>query len=288
MASHSHQLSRLFIPPSLNSQQPMTFGEGAPLFSPGLPTSIQQGMHPPFAFNPSNLGPLQTPMQPNFFPQPPGAPGRPSMHRSHPSIVQLAAAGVYPPGMPMTPLGQNGFPPPMFGAVPPFQVPPRGKRSSSISVGGPPKAMLGGPLRKVSPLPVAAAAVVAPPVAPRLKTKKVIVNFPRETIPSEGDDGTPVRQTWARTPVHPSELPQAPAAHPPEIMSADPYPPDAWRYYLPDTVDVFLPGKVCPSCLHLSVQHVTDRIRSGIRVVRVVCNDRPLGTLSSKESLRRS
>ncbi|OBZ79892.1 hypothetical protein A0H81_00127 [Grifola frondosa] len=95
-------LPRLFIPPSLNSQQPMSFAEGAPMFAAGLPSSIQQSYHPPFAMH---HNPLQTPMQPAFFPQPPGAPGRPALHRSHPSVAQLAAAGILPPpGIPMTPL----------------------------------------------------------------------------------------------------------------------------------------------------------------------------------------
>ncbi|KAH9949523.1 hypothetical protein B0H21DRAFT_728360 [Amylocystis lapponica] len=240
--SQPRQLSRLFIPPSLNSQQPMAFGEGAPLFSPALPSSIQQGMLPPFAFGPTNLGPMQTPMQPNFFPQPPGAPGRPTMHRSHPSVAQLAAAGVFPHGMPMTPLGQNGFPQPMFGAMPNFQMPPpRSKRSSSVSVGGPPKAVLGGPQRKVSPMPAAPATAASPANVPP-KPKKVVVNFPRETIPGEGD-APPTRQTWARTPLQPSQVPEALDVPPVDITTADPYPPDGWRYHLPNTVDVFLPGK---------------------------------------------
>ena len=137
---HAHQLSRLFIPPSLNSQQPMAFGgDNAPLFSPALPTAIQTGMHPQFP------NALQTPMQANFFPpQPPGAPGRP-MHRAQASVAQLAAAGILPPGgllgphPPMTPLTQNGFPAPALipGQFPPPFV-PRSKRNQSISTGGPP------------------------------------------------------------------------------------------------------------------------------------------------------
>ncbi|THG97227.1 hypothetical protein EW026_g4730 [Hermanssonia centrifuga] len=139
-------------------------------------------------------------MQSSFFPrQPPGAPGRPTMHRAHPSMAQLAAAGLLTPsGMPMTPLGQVGFPPPML--PPPFV--PRSKRTQSVSTGGPPKAVLGGPQRKVTPLPPIAAAVT--PVVP--KTKKVIVNLPKETIKEGEDSGK--RQEWARSPVPIPEIPE--------------------------------------------------------------------------------
>ncbi|KAI0735960.1 hypothetical protein C8Q76DRAFT_668735 [Earliella scabrosa] len=243
VSQHRQQLSRLFIPPSLNSQQPMSFADNPPLFSPALPTSIQQGMHPPFALN-GPPHPLQTPMQANFFPPPPGAPGRPSMHRSHPSVMQLAAAGILPPpGMPMTPLGQAAFPPPMVPGLAPFAPPfvPRSKRSASVSVGGPPKAVLGGPQRKVSPMPppAAAAAVAA---APAPKPKKVIVNLPRETVPGEGDE-PPTRASFARMPLVESEVPLQVEVRHPDTSTIELYPPDSWRYHLPPTVDVFLPGK---------------------------------------------
>ncbi|OSD05616.1 hypothetical protein PYCCODRAFT_1450275 [Trametes coccinea BRFM310] len=242
VSQHRQQPSRLFIPPNLNAQQPMSFGENAPLFSPALPTSIQQGMHPPFAFG-GQGNPLQTPMQPGFFPPQPGAPARPSMHRSHPSVMQLAAAGILPPpGMPMTPLGQNGFPQPMVPGLAPFAPPfvPRSKRSASVSVGGPPKAVLGGPQRKVSPIPPSTAATPAAP--PAQKPKKVIVNFPRETIPGEGDE-PPKRASFARTPLPHSEVPEQVEIKYPETSTIELYPADSWRYHLPPTVDVFLPGK---------------------------------------------
>ncbi|KAI0327259.1 hypothetical protein GY45DRAFT_1437070 [Cubamyces sp. BRFM 1775] len=242
VSQHRQQPSRLFIPPNLNAQQPMSFADNAPLFSPALPTSIQQSMHPPFALG-AQAHPLQTPMQPNFFPPQPGAPGRPSMHRSHPSVMQLAAAGILPPpGMPMTPLGQNGFPPPMVPGLAPFAPPfvPRSKRSASVSVGGPPKAVLGGPQRKVSPIPPSSAATLAAPSGP--KPKKVIVNFPRETIPGEGDE-PPTRAAFARTPLQPSDVPEQVEVKYPETSTVELYPPDSWRYHLPPTVDVFLPGK---------------------------------------------
>lgn len=250
VSQHRQQLSRLFIPPSLNSQQPMSFAENVPMFSPALPTSIQQGMHPPFNMN-GPPHPLQTPMQPNFFPPQPGAPGRPSMHRSHPSVMQLAAAGILPPpGMPITPLGQAGFPQPMVPGLAPFAPPfvPRSKRSASVSVGGPPKAVLGGPQRKVSPMP-ATPAVVATQPAPQ-KPKKVIVNLPRETIPGEGGEPS-TRASFARMPLVPSEVPEQGEVRYPETSTVELYPPDSWRYHLPPTVDVFLPGKVRRSAITL-------------------------------------
>ncbi|KAI0638793.1 hypothetical protein C8Q77DRAFT_1183752 [Trametes polyzona] len=252
VSQHRQQPSRLFIPPNLNAQQPMSFTENTPLFSPALPTSIQQGMHPPFALG-AQGNPLQTPMQPSFFPPQPGAPGRPSMHRSHPSMMQLAAAGILPPtGVPMTPLGQTGFPSPLVPGLAPFAPPfvPRSKRSASMSVGGPPKAVLGGPQRKVSPMPPAAAPTPAAP--PAQKQKKVIVNFPRETIPAEGDEPAK-RAPFARTPLLPSEVLEQVEVKPPETSTVELYPPDSWRYHLPPTVDVFLPGKAAWDTIKQSI-----------------------------------
>ena len=153
--AHSRQLSRLQIPPPLGQQQPFVYGDNAPMFSPSLPTAIQVGSHNPFPMQ--GQFPLHTPMQSNFFPRQPPGPPRPNMHRAHPSVVQLAAAGILPPpGMPMTPLGPVGFPNPVL--APPFV--PKSKRSQSVSTGGPPKAVLGGPQRKVSPMPPVASSSV--------------------------------------------------------------------------------------------------------------------------------
>ncbi|KII86500.1 hypothetical protein PLICRDRAFT_114601 [Plicaturopsis crispa FD-325 SS-3] len=240
---HRHQLSRLNIPPSLNTQQPgMGFDGGQPMYSPALPTALQHSFQPPFPMN--GLG-FQTPMQPYFHAQPPGAPGRPNFtmqHKGQPSIVHL----MHQPGqMPMTPLmGHNGFPQPpmMLPQGQPYgqQFPNRNRRQQSVSLGGPPKAPLGGPGRKHSPLPPTA--VNTPPPPPAAKGKKITVNFPQETVP--GEEGQPsTRAPWARTPLDPSSLPAVADARPPEVSTAEPYPSDAWRLHVPDTVDVFLPGK---------------------------------------------
>lgn len=250
MSVHHRQptLGRLMIPPNLGSQQP---GQTT-MFSPSLPTSIQQGFHPPFVGHiPGNL---MTPMQANFMPILMPTVGRPINHRARAaSIAQLAAVGIPPPmGIPLAPLLPGQFPqgvPPMMIPTPAPQFQPRSRRAPSVSTGGPPRAILGGPgvksrvITETAPTP----ATIAPPQ----KTKKVIVNIPRETIPIEGDEETkpgeePLpRETWARIPLRPSEVPEIVDPAPPQTTSAEPFPPEGWRTQLPVTVDVFLPGKVC-------------------------------------------
>lgn len=121
-------------------------------------------------------------------------------------------------------LGNPGGPPPFLN---------RNRRQPSI--GGPPKAVLGGPGRKNSPLPVA-----APTPVP--KVKKHTVNLPKET--PQNDDGEPsTRPSWARTNVdHPFEYADV-SIPPPESSSRDFYPEDNWCRAIPDTLEVFLPGK---------------------------------------------
>lgn len=244
MSVHHRQptLGRLMIPPNLCLQQP---GQ-AVMFSPSLPTVIQQGFGPPF------VGPIHgnvmTPMQANFMPTLPIA-GRPINHRARASIAQLAAAGIPPPiGPPLTPLLPGQFPPgvpPMLMQPPQFQ--PRSRRAPSVSTGGPPKAVLGGPGAKnrvttdTAPTPIA--------VAPPQKIKKVIVNIPRETIKTgegvQGDDELPRREIWSRVPLRASEIPETVDLAPPEATSVELFPPEEWRSRMPPTIDVFLPGKVC-------------------------------------------
>ena len=232
------------IPPNLGPQQP---GQTV-MFSPSLPTVIQQGFNPPY------VGPIpgnvMTPIQASFMPMPIPNPGRPINHRARASIAQLAAAGIPPPlGVPLTPLHPGQFPqggPPMLVPTPQFQ--PRSRRAPSVSTGGPPKAVLGGPGAKnrvaveTAPTPTS--------IAPPQKTKKVVVNIPREAIPIEEGAETPTdrgllrREPWARTPLRPSEVPEIVDPAPPEAISIEWFPPEEWRTHIPPTVDVFLPGKV--------------------------------------------
>ncbi|THU89448.1 hypothetical protein K435DRAFT_969104 [Dendrothele bispora CBS 962.96] len=256
MARHRDPLPRLNIniPPPLNAQQP----RGQPLYSPALPTTLQQSFHPS----------LQTPMQNFFPPQPPPAPGRPTHNAAHHSIAQLAAVGIHPPsGLPYTPLGGH-FPRASIAALPvlgqphPHQMAGAGGPPSSqhpfpnrnrrqLSIGGPPKAVLGGPARKVSPIPpppsssgtATPAAAPAPPPAPVPKPKKVPVNLPKETVPSEEDGQPPTRPEWARDPI-PIPFGYEDMVVPPvETTSAEEFPPASWRQMVPPTIDVFLPGK---------------------------------------------
>ncbi|KAF9017592.1 hypothetical protein BDZ89DRAFT_1074684, partial [Hymenopellis radicata] len=225
MARQRDALPRLNIPASLNMQQPMQA-----MYSPALPTSIQQGFNPPL--------PMQTPMQPFFNPHmgPPSA--RPGHHGAHASIAHLAAAGIHPPnGFPTTPMGGHFARPSMqMNGGHPFP----GRNRRQLSIGGPPKAVLGGPNRKLSPIPPTAA--TPSPAPPPVKPKKVVVNLPKETIRAE-DGSVTGRAEWARSPLDAPPIPPAPVVAPIETNTREDFPSDIWRYTMPPTVDVFLPGK---------------------------------------------
>lgn len=237
MARPRDNLPRLNVAPSLNMQQPTAHS----MFSPALPTALQQSYHPPFPISNS----LQTPLHPYFTPQPPPAPGRPTHNQNRASIAHLAAAGIHPPNAYMTPVTAH-FPRPslVMGSGPPpkgpssaHPFPNRNRRQ--LSIGGPPKAVLGGPLRKLSPLPTTP--MVGSSSTP-VKAKKFPINLPKETIP--GADGQPAtRPAWARTPMIMAT--STVEVQPVETTSAESFPPDSWRILIPDTLDVFLPGKVC-------------------------------------------
>lgn len=246
MATHHHHhhhaslhLPRLHIPPNFNAPRPTTME--APIFTPA--TAFQPAYGLPFALN--TPGPMQTPMQTNFFPpRPPGAPARPTNlgHRAMASMAQLAAVGIHPPNGPMTPSIQGQFPPNMMLGQPPFPAPgqpfmPRSRRTPSISTGGPPKAVLGGPNRKVSPMPS-----MQDTASEKARAKKAPVKLPVEG-PIEGDTEA-VRSLWSRIPLDPSLIPEQDPGPAPEVTSAELHPDDSSRLPLPPTVDVYLPGKV--------------------------------------------
>jgi hypothetical protein len=203
-------------------------------------TAVHQGFPP--AFPPQSL--LQTPIQPSFFPPPTGVPHRPIHpgHRSQASVA-LAAAGIHPPpGIPVTPLAQSQFPPAAFAPpqFPPFH--PRSRRQPSLSTGGPPKAQLGGAGKNYRP-PSPTAVAVANAPAQNQKSKKAVVNLPKESVP--GIDGEPsTRTSFARTPIPLHLVPPQPSTSSPDVISAVIHPPDSLREIIPATVDVFLPGKV--------------------------------------------
>ncbi|KAF8688845.1 hypothetical protein AX14_003386, partial [Amanita brunnescens Koide BX004] len=93
----------------------------------------------------------------------------------------------------------------------PLVFPVRHKKQ--VSIGGPPKAVLGGPQRK-------------PSLQPTLKPKKLVVRLPAHS------------PALPPLPVH-----AAPAVPQPDPATRDIFPPDIWRRVVPDTIDVFLPGQ---------------------------------------------
>ena len=229
MANRRETLPRLKIN---MQQQPMPVQQ---LYPPAL---LQQGFYPSYPM-PSAL---RTPMQAYFNSQVPPAPARPT-HHAHQASVQLAAAGIHPPNL-VTPISTH-FPRPSMilgstGQPPSHRFPNRNSRRQ-LSIGGPPKAVLGGPARKLSPYPPAASTSASPH-----KSEKAIaiVNLPKETVP--GEDGEPAtRSSWARSPLdNPFQYQDHPAI-PPELTTAEVFPPDTYRLDFPNSIDVYLPGRVC-------------------------------------------
>ena len=222
----------LNIPPNLSIHQ------SASPYSPALPTPVQQGFLPSFSVQ-NNAS--QTPLQP--FPTADSL-NRPTHHPNSPSVAHLAAAGIHPP-FPMAlvggPHGPAHFSRPSL-MLAPGQLPPFSHRRRQSSIGGPPKAVLGGPARKLSPIPPGIPISPTPPA----KSKRMVVNLPKETVQDE-NGSTPIRQPWARSPT-PSclgkmEQPIEPV-EPVELVTRQVYPPDVWRCMMPEVLDVFLPGKV--------------------------------------------
>ncbi|KAJ3767389.1 hypothetical protein FB446DRAFT_675383 [Lentinula raphanica] len=281
-------LPRLNIPPvpaSLGMQQPGM----QPLYSPALPTSLQHSFQPPLPL--PGHGVMQTPMQPFFNPVqmiPPGAPARMG-HRAGQqsmnvqmgnmgSMAHLAAAGIHPPsGFPITPMGGHfprqsiaGFP----GNMPPPQHPFPNRNRRQLSIGGPPKAVLGGPQRKLSPNPPPSSGVLSagisgsttplgppPSSAPAPKPKKLVVNLPKETIPSEEEGVAATKAPFARVPLRTMEFPGSTEPQFPEIMTREDFPPEETRQFLPPTVDVFLPGKIAWERLkHADIEEKLEKL----------------------------
>jgi len=230
MAGPREAPPRLNISTALNTQQ-------SACYSPALPTAFQQGFLPPF---PVHNNASQTPLQP--FPTADSL-NRSVHHQNSPSVAQLAAAGIHPP-FPLAlvggPHGAAHFSRPSL-MLAPGQLPPFPHRRRQPSIGGPPKAVLGGPARKLSPIPPGAPISPTPPA----KSKKMVVNLPKETFQ---DENGPIsaRQPWARSPIPlclgKMEQPVEPVEL--DLVTRQVYPPDIWRCLMPEVLDVFLPGKV--------------------------------------------
>ena len=209
------------------------------MFSPALPTAIPQ------------FHPMATPIQPFFGPPlMPAAPQRPS-HRANQASMQLAAAGILPPPSFMTPLTSHfprssmALPGPLPQQQMPISHPFPGRTRRQLSIGGPPKALLGGPVRKLSPMPQVAPAANTPTTttAATEKKKKLVVILPKETI-QEDESQPATRPEWARVPIADSGNDHNIPVISVEVATAEIYPPDSWRAELPDIIDVYLPGNV--------------------------------------------
>ncbi|CAE7064529.1 unnamed protein product [Rhizoctonia solani] len=233
----------LFLPILLSEQAlftpgPQTAQIGQAAF---MANNFPQG--PQTAFLMNTPGPAQsTFLAQQQQPRPGG------MHRHHASIAM---------GMPLTPGGgvfqQQQQPhfaamgagnPPMGGlGLPPFV--PRSRRT--ISIGGPPKAVLGGPNRKTSPLPPTPAGENAPAL-PDVKKKKCTVKLPLESeqeLNEEEDGPKRTKSLWSRSPVPHSQLPpELILCDELEIASAEPHPEHVKQKEIGSTAAVFLPSKL--------------------------------------------
>jgi hypothetical protein len=247
--NHGHRGQNLSISvPHTMAQQ----AGGQPLFSPALPTALQTQFRPSMAHglpHPLSLtmNALQTPMQAQFFPPPsPFVPGHnqrgsivgPPPHFAIPgqNMIPGVNAPLMQPNMPNNQSMGHGH-----GRSSSVSLPfNRNRRQGSISLGGPPKATLGGPQNKHVAAPLTNPATSAAALEKTLKGKKLIVKPPVEGPNEEG-----IVREYTRYPVPQAELPafEEPASL--DIKTADIYPEERPRDQFPKTLEVFLPGKVC-------------------------------------------
>jgi len=222
-------------PPRLNIAPSLSAHQSTYSYSPALSTPFQHGFLPSF---PVHNNASQTPLQP--FPAADPL-NRPTHHPNSPSMAHLAAAGIHTPfsmGLVGGPHGPAHFSRPSL-MLAPGQLPPFPHRRRQPSIGGPPKAVLGGPARKLSPIPPGVPISPTPPA----KSKKMVVNLPKETVQDENGP-TPIRQPWARSPIPSCLGKMEQPLEPLELVTRQVYPPDHWRCMMPEVLDVFLPGKV--------------------------------------------
>lgn len=128
-----------------------------------------------------------------------------------------------------------------------FSGGPRNRRTQSISIGGPPKAVLGGPSKKMPTLsPIAFEAVAdnlesATLSAVTTKSKKIAVNLPRENSSMTTENGQII---WKRAPLFVNDSHGHIQITAPNLTTALAYPADVDCKHIPNKMDVYLPGKV--------------------------------------------
>lgn len=257
LAPPHRQLARLQIPAPFGDQvQPVTL-DGKPLFSAGPASPFHPNVTPQMLTGPG--------FQPGpYFPNQ-QVPPHLTMHRSRPSIVPAniplpSTPGIMQPGFAP---GHTMFPgmqqPPGPVMVRPGMHPHPPRRQGSISIGGPPKAVLGGP-RKIDAIPVSDVAPAASSSpggaisdAAKPKLKKCIVKLPPESPSIAGpftEDNIPQRPPWARNPLRVPVSDELETLPPPDIITAEIYPDlsGSGTHALPSTIEVYLPGKVSTIC----------------------------------------
>ncbi|KIM21994.1 hypothetical protein M408DRAFT_297474 [Serendipita vermifera MAFF 305830] len=252
---HHGRMLSINLPPNLAQQ-----AGGQPLFSPALPTALQTQFRPSMPFH---MNPMQTPMQSQFFPQAapfiPGHQQRGSIvgphgmtlpitpgfnpgfqqHQLPPHLAAAAAvaAAAAAGGAPGTAGPQGGGGHGRSGSVSmPFN---RNRRQNSVSLGGPPKATLGGPANKHTAAPLMNPSSSTAVLEKTLKGKKLTVKVPNE---SATEDGGPI-PAYARTPIPVSELPHFVEPLALDTATAPLFPEERPKGELPKSIDVFLPGK---------------------------------------------
>jgi len=258
---------RINVPPNMAQQS-----GGQPLFSPALPTALQTQFRPSMPshgfshpHNLSNMNPMQTPLQSQFYPQVlpfiPGHQQRGSIVGPHNMMPQFSLqGGNHVNSMPLTPGFNPAFQanqlPPHLANVAPMAGPQGGhgrsgsvtmpfkahnRKQGSISLGGPPKATLGGPMNKHTAAPMTNPASSAAVLEKTLKGKKLAVKIPNEKSTEDGS-----MPTFARIPVPVSQLPPLKEHFAVETTTAALFPEERPKGEMPKTIDVFLPGKVSP------------------------------------------
>lgn len=265
-------LARLQIPPSPSPTfdrrpQPVTL-DGQPLFMAQTPIAT---------FHPGAL-PLAMGAIPHTAATSQLPPNAPSMHRSRPSMA-LAPANIPLPATPgVNTMQFNGvFLPNNMPLAPPLLSRPslHNRRSHSVSLGGPPKAVLGGPKRQDS-----STTNVAGPDAPTAsstsgvnlgpasdvkgKMKKCVVKLPTESTSSQNEsvDFLPFR---TRQPIKLSLDEMKDPTGILEIFTAEAH-PDLHNvgHKLAPPIEVFLPRKVCPRFRLLFTAFSLDNLLSNL------------------------